>query len=69
MESCLVFKCFPLPLRGASGNQKPKASTLCSSILLIQDFPQTKMFLELLSTESNSGKHIPVYQDFKAVKP
>lgn len=27
------------------------------------------MFLELLSTETNGGKHIPVYQDFKAVKP
>lgn len=28
-----------------------------------------KMFLELLSTETSGGKHIPVYQDFKAVKP
>lgn len=27
------------------------------------------MFLELLSIETNGGKHIPVYQDFKAVKP
>lgn len=27
------------------------------------------MFLELLSTETSDGKHIPVYQDFKAVKP
>lgn len=49
--------------------KKAKVNTLSTSISSIQEFPQTKTLSKLISTETNGGKYVPMYQNFKGLKP